>query len=290
MATTSNDTTMVPATSAVRPSQTSRRQSSVAFPTTACRRLGSVVTPEDQETVDLSVTAPDMSLLPSHIGRNATVVSAVKTHLFPIVKFITSNDDLDYSVDAGTISAFMTARCGVTVNSRAWWSQYKLKVKRTLADHRNNRIKSMQQIYIGKTACDICLRTMADGLTRCACIAEVNKNIVINSEQEEEQGDGPNYAELVQLQRTEDDIPNSSRQHDYKLLLHTFAPAVVGVAKWARSETTGKLSQVLTVTDEAFLLVVITNYSARWDMMAERLRWRQPRVRTRKTTLLLHCF
>jgi hypothetical protein len=116
-----------------------------------------VVTPEDQETVDLSVTAPDMSLLPSHIGRNATVVSAVKTHLFPIVKFITSNDDLDYSVDKG-ISTFMTAQCGVTVNSRAWWSHYKLKVKRTL----NNRIKSIQQIYIGKSICDSCLRTMAD--------------------------------------------------------------------------------------------------------------------------------
>jgi hypothetical protein len=149
METTSNGgTTMVPATPAERPSQTRRRQSSGAFPTTASRHRGSMVTPEDQETVDSSVTAPDMSLLPSHVGRNATIVSAVKTHLFPILKFITSNDDLDYSVDEG-ISAFMTARCGVTVNSRAWWSKYKLKVKRTLADHCNNRIKSIQQIYIG---------------------------------------------------------------------------------------------------------------------------------------------
>jgi hypothetical protein len=119
---------------------------------------------------------------------------------------------------------------------------------------------------------------MADGLTRCACIAEVNKNIVINSEQEEEQGDGPNYAKLIELQQTGDDTPNSSRRHNYKLLLHAFAPAMVGVAKWARSETAGELSQVITVTDEAFLLVVITNYSERWDMMAERLRWRQPMV------------
>jgi hypothetical protein len=35
---------------------------------------------------------------------------------------------------------------------------------------------------------------MADALTRRACTAEVNKNIVINSEQEEEHGDGPRYA------------------------------------------------------------------------------------------------
>jgi hypothetical protein len=173
------------------------------------------VTPEDEETVDSSVTAPDMSLLPSHIGRNATIVSAVKTHLFPIVKFITSNNDLDYSVDADTISAFMTAWCGVTVNSRAWWGNYKLKVKRTLAHHRNNRIKSIQQIYIGKLTCDICLRAMADALTRRACIAEVNKNIVINSEQEEEHGDGPRYAKLLELQRTGDDTNDStSRQHN----------------------------------------------------------------------------
>jgi hypothetical protein len=131
---------------------------------------------------------------------------------------------------------------------------------------------------------------MADALTRRACIAEVNKNIVINSEQEEEHGDGPRYAELIELQRTGNDTNNSSRQHNYKLLLHTFAPAVVGVAKWAKFETTGELSRMLTVTDEAFLLVVITNYWERWDMMAERMRWRQPVVRTKENTSQLDCF
>jgi hypothetical protein len=72
--------------------------------------------------------------------------------------------------------------------------------------------------------------------------------------------------------------------------LHTFAPAVVGAAKWAKFETTGELSRVLTVTDEVFLLVVITNYWEHWDMMAERMRWRQPVVQTKENTSQLNCF
>jgi hypothetical protein len=100
--------------------------------------------------VESSVTAPDMSLFISKIGHDTTVLDAVKNNLFPICKFITFNSDLDYNVKEG-ICAFMTAHCQVTLNSpRLWWSHYKLKIKRTLTDHRNNHIKCMQQLYISK--------------------------------------------------------------------------------------------------------------------------------------------
>jgi hypothetical protein len=124
-----------------------RRVVTGTLPTTT-RRRGSMVSPEDSQTVASSVTAPDMSLFISTIGHDTTVINCVKKHVFPRCKFITSNSGLDYDTKHG-ICGFMLAQCGVTINSRAWWNNYKLKVKRTLADHRNNRIKSMQQLFIG---------------------------------------------------------------------------------------------------------------------------------------------
>lgn len=93
--------------------------------------------------------ATDMSLVCSMDGHMATVRTAVKEKLFPVNKFITSNSSLDYHPKEG-ICAYMLHACSVTSNSRAWWNHYKHVVKRTLANHRNNRIKAMQQLFIGK--------------------------------------------------------------------------------------------------------------------------------------------
>jgi hypothetical protein len=127
-----------------------RANTAAGLPTTIPRRRASVVTSNEEVTssVASSVTAPDMTLFISNSGHTATVLSIVKKDLFPIVKFITSNNQLDYNATKG-ICGFMLAACNVKVNSRAWWCHYKLKVKSGLANHRNNRIKSMQQSYIG---------------------------------------------------------------------------------------------------------------------------------------------
>jgi hypothetical protein len=88
-----------------------------------------------------------MSLFISNIGHDTTVLDAVKKNLFPICKFVTSNSNLDYDVKE-EVCAFMIAHCQVTLNSRWWWSHYKLKIKKTLANHRNNCIKRMQHLCI----------------------------------------------------------------------------------------------------------------------------------------------
>ena len=62
-------------------------------------------------------------------------------------------------------------------------------------------------------------------------------------------------------------------------VLHAFGPAMLGVMAWGEMEKTKKICEVMTVTDEAFIHLVIKNYSARWTMMAERMRYNQPMVR-----------
>ena len=148
-----DSTTATPTPTTVRPPNISaprRAHNGPTLPTIMQRRRGSVVSPEDSQTVESSVTAPDMTLNISSVGHKSTVLNCVKKHVFPRCKFITSNSDLDYDAKGG-ICGFMIVQCGVSINSREWWSFYKLTVKRTIADHRNNRIKRMQQLYIGKS-------------------------------------------------------------------------------------------------------------------------------------------
>ena len=48
-----------------------------------------------------------------------------------------------------------------------------------------------------------------------------------------------------------------------KFISH-FAPALTGVTFWNSNKGTKPVSELLTVTDEAFILLCIINYSATW--------------------------
>ena len=135
----------------------SRQSRPGVFPPTGTQRAARPVatSTEDGVTVESEVTDDnDMSLLCSITGHKTTIREAVKKSLFKVCKFIiTSNDDLDYSLSSG-IYGLMLKKCTIVSNSRKWWCYVKHIVKRTLADHRNNRIKTLQQYYTGKdTVC-----------------------------------------------------------------------------------------------------------------------------------------
>ena len=136
----------------------SRQSRSGAFPATGTQRAARplATSTEDGVTVESEVTDDnDMSLLCSISGHKTTIRDAVKKDLFKVCKFITSNNDLDYSLSSG-ICGLMLKKCTIASNSRKWWCYVKPIVKRTLADHRNNRIKTLQQYYIGKsTVCHL---------------------------------------------------------------------------------------------------------------------------------------
>ena len=48
-----------------------------------------------------------------------------------------------------------------------------------------------------------------------------------------------------------------------KFISH-FGPAITGTAFWSNNKTTKLLSELLTITDEAFIHLCIINYSATW--------------------------
>jgi hypothetical protein len=51
---------------------------------------------------------------------------------------------------------------------------------------------------------------------------------------------------------------------DYIKFISHFAPALTGVTFWNNNKLTKPVSELLTVTDEAFILLCLINYSATW--------------------------
>lgn len=56
----------------------------------------------------------------------------------------------------------------------------------------------------------------------------------------------------------------------YEAMWLVFGPTVNGTNKWKGNVTSIPMSSMLTVSDEAFLLVVLDNYIERWDAMIAR--------------------
>ena len=52
--------------------------------------------------------------------------------------------------------------------------------------------------------------------------------------------------------------------NEYIKFISHFAPALTGVTFWNSNKGTKPVSELLTVTDEAFILLCIINYSATW--------------------------
>jgi hypothetical protein len=50
----------------------------------------------------------------------------------------------------------------------------------------------------------------------------------------------------------------------YIKFINQFGPAITGAAFWNNNKTTKQLSDILTITDEAFIYLCIINYSATW--------------------------
>ena len=59
--------------------------------------------------------------------------------------------------------------------------------------------------------------------------------------------------------------------HDtYEAMWLVFGPAVIGATEWRNHAASFAMTTLLTVSDEAFVLVVLENYQQRWDAMIER--------------------
>jgi len=56
---------------------------------------------------------------------------------------------------------------------------------------------------------------------------------------------------------------------DYIEFLGHFGPVLTGITCWNNSKKTKLLSEILTITDEAFIHICIINYSATWKAQEE---------------------
>ena len=55
-----------------------------------------------------------------------------------------------------------------------------------------------------------------------------------------------------------------SAYEDYVKFISQFGPALTGMAIWNNNKATKMISELLTISDEAFIHLCIINYSATW--------------------------
>jgi hypothetical protein len=193
----------------------------------------------------------DMRLTMDHDSHKCVIKMIVKSKLFPFVKFITEGTtDMQYSESEG-ICAFLLRHCNVAGNPRMWWQTYDRLVRRVVNDHRNNKIKCIQNAYHGKYS----------SLFGTAC----GSNMCIS----------PILTALRQDNRTTLDVAECleamrSNPGGYETMWLVFGPTVLGASEWRDHAGTCTMTALLTVSDEAFLLLVLDNYHTRWDAMVDR--------------------
>jgi hypothetical protein len=84
------------------------------------------------------------------------------------------------------------------------------------------------------------------------------------------------YCQQAGIKEDEDEALNTMQNalvfkrkevNSYIKFINHFGPALTGVAAWNNNKTTGNKgpSELLTVTDEAFIHLCIVNYSATWN-------------------------
>jgi hypothetical protein len=63
---------------------------------------------------------------------------------------------------------------------------------------------------------------------------------------------------------TEAIIHRHKAPEEYIQLLNHFGPALKGTLYWSNNKTTKTTSELLTISDEAFIAICIINYGDRW--------------------------
>ena len=59
-------------------------------------------------------------------------------------------------------------------------------------------------------------------------------------------------------------------RNQYIKFISHFGPALTGTAFWNNNKTTKLVSELLTITDEAFIHLCIINYSATWKAQEQK--------------------
>jgi hypothetical protein len=210
-----------------------------------------------------SATASSISVLEysmpfNYDGKKMTFQTCVKDHLFPLVKFLPQGDDdtnLEYSLDAMTVCGFLRQHCGVLeLDAPNWWKEQKKHLRRTLTDFRNNRIKEMQKRFLG---------TYTNSLNTSHVLLHGNRFVVSNTTVTIAWMDeDSNACEVINTAISR----KRQAQEQYIQLIRRFAPAVKRVDQWNKIRHLS-VTESLTVSDKAFVILCLISYGARWITM-----------------------
>lgn len=200
------------------------------------------------------------------------VKNCVKQNIFPIWKFYHKDYHGKYSQSEKTMCGRLMSHMKLTAGED-WWLQIRKVVVKTHTDHRNNCIKAMSIKFRGKTKISrVYVAFKQAGTNHPTQIttlpdpdAHYADGRVLNNNCEEEM----NF--LLEMRKN---------ICHYAQILDMYAPCIVLARNWNNDANMAKhctttdrkmwAEKILSISDEAFLLLVLLNYSKRWS--AELLR------------------
>ena len=96
-----------------------------------------------------SIGIGEFGMNPSRKGTAAAFFMAIKSSLFPKLKFLQgTNASLDFSMDTTSICGYLRLCCGVSeADAYRWWDDHRGMVKNIHTDCRNNKIKMLKMQF-----------------------------------------------------------------------------------------------------------------------------------------------
>ena len=106
---------------------------------------------EESETSE-SIGIGEFAMTTSKKGNMTTFKMGIREKLFPKVKFLGgTNTNLDYSTEPTSVCGLLKRHCNIDdANARLWWEIQRTTVKGIHTDCRNNKIKTIKQIFTSK--------------------------------------------------------------------------------------------------------------------------------------------
>jgi hypothetical protein len=200
----------------------------------------------------------------SEVGKRSCIKTCVKKVLFRRLKFFDRNQHGGYDLQSNSVCSIVIATCNVRSADATptWWAGIRKLIVSTHTNHRNNVIKTMGLRFRGKSMCIntsyICCKFNARAIGFTDGVNGKIPNFIVSH------GTEMDMTKLMTMRR--------NLVH-YVTLINIYAPRIVSTRVWndqanMKRNCTGneKLFQnhVLSISDEAFMLLVLINYTATW--------------------------
>ena len=202
----------------------------------------------DQERINTSQVA--------ELTNCAAVHSIVASSLFPHVKFLDPNKDLEFTKEPGTICEFMLSRCKIPVNvdERDFWAKSKKYVRSSIARLRSDKTSALRDEFFGKW------------ISHCISVKHNDSRnslaeVWLHETLPEDAIDKKNHKLKVPPKWSIDDmLEGRMNEACYSVYFTRFAPILEKKHIWQQNLINAKTNRdVISISSEAFGLLVLEN-------------------------------